>query len=245
MDDAVTNFGATFLAPICLLSLVSLSSCGADADGTSPPTLSTCTRFEVRYHPSMLKYFFPISDLDLPSILSEEERRHLDSLEILVVTNKEQIKAFADSVSRGVYVGRSRGSPAYLTPVDVTCYRDNDRLAFFTVLTDLIITDDGRRFKYPRGLPDLQIVESAELRSLRLRSECAYNLFWLRTAGPPAHRRLRGDLFDRNAKMYPAPDGWCDAVIRVWRDEHSIDAQNAAKRAQSEQWMSNHFLCPK
>jgi hypothetical protein len=178
------------------------------------------------------------------SILNMQERTYLESLKALGVSDREQIRVFARDVARGFYAGRPRGRPAYATPVQITCYRGDERLTSFTKIIDLIIVEDGRRFKYPKGLPDLQTIEPAEMRPFRLRFECADHMLCVHTAGSPARRYLRRDLFHKDATTYPAPEEWCDVVIREWRDQSTIDPQDAAKRLRSEQWVIGQFTCP-
>jgi hypothetical protein len=58
-----------------------------------PPYTRDCTRFEIRYQPSMLQYFFPYADEQ--SLLSSVEIEYLQSQKEGVLSDPAIIKAFA------------------------------------------------------------------------------------------------------------------------------------------------------
>lgn len=210
---------------------------------SQPPDLSDCTKLEIRYYPSTLEYFLP--NPKLTSVLSEEEKTYVESLKVLTISHEERIDSLAAQISQGSYDGRCpRRTYSYNRPVQVVCYRGDERLTSFTKIIDLIVAEDGRRFRYPKGLPDLEIIEPAEMRPFRLRFACADHMLWLRTAGSPVHRYLRRDLFHKDAKRYPAPEEWCDVVLLEWREQSAIDPQDAGRRLQAEQWVARQFACP-
>lgn len=108
-------------------------------------------------------------------------------------------------------------------PVLVDCYRDDEHIISFTVFGNLIITKYGRIFKYPRGLPNLEIIEPPEMQPFKLRFRCGLNMGTLYTSGP---------LYQRKVSTYPEPAEWCDAVMK------------GRKHYLSEERMTGHFKCP-
>jgi len=190
---------------------------------TSPPDLSRCTRLEIRYYPSTLDYFFPSSNKK--NVLNLEEKNYIQSFKTAVVTNQERIKAFAKDVSLGTYKYHVWATIPYLNPVYINCYRNNKHVIFFSVCGDMVITKDLRWFKYPRGLPNLEIIEPPEIRPFKLRYDCASNMGRIYTAGPLSRRRV---------SSYPEPNQWCDVIMR--------DRTNTSYV--SEKKMREAFKCP-
>lgn len=204
-----------------LLCAVVLLCPGCTKD-TSPPDLSSCTRIEIRYPRSTLDYFLPSTALQ-DSILSTKEKEYIQSIEFFTVNDRERIKAFAHDVSLGYYHGRRRVGYGYAHPVEVRCYRNNEHMISFTVILDLIVTEDWRHFEYPRGLPNLEIIEPPEMRPFKMRFRCGWNMQALYTSGP---------LHRREVSSYPKPAEWCDAVMQ------------GRKHYLSEERMTGHFKCP-
>ncbi len=216
------RFRVFMFSVLCLLFLAVLVSCpGCDRD-VSPPDLSNCTRIEIRYYPSTLGYFLRDTALQ-QSILSTKEKEYIQSFEFFTVTDQESIKAFAHDVSLGSYQGRRRVAFSYAHPVEIRCYRNNEHMISFTVFEDAIMTDDWRHFRYPRGLPNLEIIEPPEMRPFKLRYQCGSNMGTLYTSGP---------LYQRKVSTYPEPAEWCDAVMK------------GRKHYLSEERMTGHFKCP-
>jgi hypothetical protein len=192
---------------------------------TRPPDLRDCTRFEIRYPRSTLEYFLPDTGLQR-SLLSPDERRYIESIEFFTIDDPERIKAFAHDVSLGSYEGGLWGRVFDADPVvSVISYRDNQHVASFTVLGNLIITEDKRVFAYPTGLPDVKTIEPAEMQPFKLRFRCGLNMQTTYTAGP---------LYPRKVSSYPEPTEWCDAVMR--------DRTNTTYV--SEERMRGHLKCP-
>jgi len=215
-----------FFISFFLLCAVLLSCPGCKRD-TSPPDLSNCTRFEIRYPRSTLDYFLCSTGIQ-ESILSTEEKEYIQSIEFFTVNDPDRIKAFAHDVSLGTYGGNMRGVFTELRisegrPVNVDCYRNDEHIISFMVCTNWIITEDRRIFKYPRGLPNLEIIEPEEMQPYKLRFQCALNMQTIYTAGP--FRR-------RKAVSYPECTKWCDITIK--------------ERASyvTEQRMVRHLACP-
>ena len=209
---------------LCLLLLTVLLFCpGCDRD-VSPPDLSICTRLEIRYPRSTLDYFLLDSGIQ-DTVLSPKEKVHIKSIEFFTVNDPERIKAFAHDVSLGSYVRRRNVTYPCLNPIEIHCYRNNERLISFTVLENDIITEDSHIFSYPRGLPDVKQIEPVEMQPFKLRFQCAWNMQVIYTAGP---------LYKGKVNSYPEPTEWCDAVMR---DRTNTSYVN-------EERMSGHFICP-
>ena len=212
----------TFLV-LCLLSCAVLLFCSGCLPDRSPPDLSSFTRIEILYSPSTLDYFLPDTALQ-QSLLGTDEREYIESTEFFTLSDQECISAFAHDVSLGSYDGRRRVAYNEL-PVEIRCYRNNEHVISFAVFKDLIVTEDWRHFRYPRGLPNLEIIEPTEMRPFKMRFQCGSHMQTLYTAGP---------LYQRKVSTYPGPAEWCDAIMR--------DRTNTSYV--SEERMTGHFKCP-
>lgn len=211
---------------LSVAAFVALTFCYRLFTGTSPPDLRGCTRFEVRYPPSTLSYFFPSTTLQ-QSVLSPDEREYIQSIEFFTVDDPNRISHFAHDVSQGSYDHRlGLGKVLWVGRfAAVDCYRDDKHIVSFKVFEGGILTEDKRIFKYPRGLPDVKIIEPAELQPFKLRWKCGSNMHRIYTEGP---------LYRKEVRRYPEPAEWCDAVMR--------DRTN--KTYVSEKEMRGRFKCP-
>lgn len=214
--------GLFFLGFLCLLLVVVLRSCQYYVRYTSPPDLSNCTHLEIRYLTSTLDYF--LSGQDVDNLLNSTEKKYIQSLETFVMTDPKRIEAFAHDISQGTWYGIQHGTPAYLNPVHIACYGNDKHIVSFTVYGDTIATDSKSMFKYPPGLPNLDIIEPPEIRPFRLRSDCAWNIERLYTAGP---------LDRRDINSYPESNQWCDTIMQ--------DRDNSEVR---DEEMRERFKCP-
>lgn len=210
---------------LCFLFLVVLLFCpGCDRDDrdVSPPDLSSCTHIEIRYPRSTLDYFLPSSGIQ-DTVLSPKEKVHIKSIEFFTVNDPERIKAFSHDVSLGSYIRRRDVVYPCAKPVEIRCYRNNERLISFMVLENDIITEDSHIFSYPKGLPDVKQIEPVEMQPFKMRFRCALNMQTIYTSGP---------LYPRKVSSYPEPSEWCDAVMQ------------GRKHYLSEERMRGHFKCP-
>jgi hypothetical protein len=210
----------------CVFLLLILSSCRKRSSPTKlsklpPPDLSGCTRIELRYSPSTVEYFF--WEAKRQGLLNAEETEYLQSLKI-IIDDPERIKALVHDVSQGSYFGPKEGPPNIRNAVHFVCYRDAEQLTSFTDLGNIIHTEDGQVFRYDKGFPSLQTLTIPQMRPFKLRLDCAENL-WL------FHSSLW--IYFQSKKAYPAPDKWCDVIVREYRS----DGLN------KEEYMS-HFKCP-
>jgi hypothetical protein len=215
--------GLFFLGVLCLLLVVVLRSCPFYVRDTSPPDLSNCTSLEIRYLPSMLGYFFVGQDVD--NLLSSSEKQYIKSFETFLITDARRIEAFAHDISQGLFNGIRYGTPDVAKSVHIACYYKDKHTASFTVYVHSIATDGKSIFKYPPGLPNLDIIEPSEIRPFKLRSDCAWNIERLYTAG---------SLDRRYINSYPELNQWCDVIMRD-RDNTSYV---------SEEEMMERFKCP-
>lgn len=172
-----------------------------------------CKAVEIQYKPSMLDYLYPYEGQR--RLLNAEERQSLQSVKAIVVEDQEAIKSFVDAINKGY---STWGIVREVSVAQVTCYdEDNKALTSFRVFDDvsLVINERGR-FVYPYSSPLRKLTPQIEPFELRVR--CAANLrnLWHRlrlchkaqkkgTAGTPG----------KSKASYPAPDDWCDAMVRA------------------------------
>ena len=151
------KFRVSMFVSLCLflLSLITVfPGCIYYIPFSSPPDLSTCTRLEIQYAPSMLVYFVRCSEPQ--NLLTPAEKDYIQSLKTFVVKDQERINAFAKDVSLGSYKAHIWwGGLSIARAVYIDCYRNKNHVAFFGVFGDLIITKDRAWFRYPWGLPNL------------------------------------------------------------------------------------------
>ena len=216
-------FKVAVLAGVCLLLALAVRVYFV----WRPPNVAACTRIEIRCVSGALGHFIPEA-----GILSEDEKGYLRSLDTWTVTDRVLIQAFAHSVEQGTYQGRRTDS---IPPVgvEVTCYRGNRRVAFFTVYHESMRTEGLRYFTYPSGLPDLTILEPG-IRPLETRRRCALHLRDL------CHWGLWGT---QTPPPYPDPNEWCDTIVRVLR-EGFVRSNGQRTRMHGEKQITGMFRCP-
>ena len=186
-----------------------------------PPDLTTCTKVEIHYQPSMLEYFFPYAAQQ--SLLSPAEMQYLRSLENIEVSEKQYLKIFANEVSRGfadgfaVTEGRS---------ARVVCYRNSDRLTSFGVYDDSFVeTEDKQRFRYQEGWQGLKIL-TPQMKPFEFRVRCANNIknLWHRLRLYHKAEKLREKKSLGGSEMlYPLSADWCDAMVPAYRSIGMLD----------------------
>jgi hypothetical protein len=172
--------------------------------------LHECTRLEIEFGPSAVRYFFVDPD-DPQNLLSSAERDALEAFTKVVCEDQESIRAFADDLRGGHYYGLAEGEPAIRERVHVTCYQHSQRVVSFTIFGTNVKTEDGHLFIYNGGFPHFHLL-APQVRPFQLRADCARNL-----------RELYGALLSaKEATSYPTPEEWCDAVMRKAR-LHDLD----------------------
>jgi hypothetical protein len=194
------------------------------------PDLTDCTHIELRYRRGAVDHFILYERL-----LNEEEERYVRSLDTTIVSDRELIKAFAQSLNEGIYCGRQYAETT--GGVDVLAYRGADCVASFTVYRGGVLNRDRSYFRYPMDMPDLTVFESPRIKNLKTRGNCALHLSELRSAGLLRHMRPR--------PPYPDPNQWCDAVLSAMREHHSIDGHTGQKRRMYDDGkIARMFRCP-
>jgi hypothetical protein len=221
-----------------LLALLSYSGCGVRS---SPPDLSTCTKVEIRWQPSLLVFFtYGFGGASAERLLSPAERQYLQSTEVFVIEDCNHIKLLAQRVSEGRHVRDSdaRGSPwLWSHKVQITCYRGNEQMASFAIAVQghHMMTQGGQRYRYPGGWDYWRVIEPPEIRPLKLRAACASNLRSLADLRP---------LERADVSSYPEPAGWCDAVVHFMESCYNVNhIEHTETRAYSDRQIAGAFLC--
>lgn len=206
------RLGAVVIAACMAAGL--LTSCrdrsaGVTSETPAPPDLSQCTRIEVRIEPSALEALVgPYSGVR--SVLSDEERSHIESLETLVIDDPQYIHTLALDVVSVPYHGPYKGSIAAMPVYHVSGWRDGECLATFIVKGPVLLTED-HVFGNKRA-----VSLTPQLEHFRKRLKCAENL-----------RLLGTSTLAKYAETYrtcPAAPQWCDSVAQQGRthSEHLI-----------------------
>ena len=198
-----------------------------------PPDLMACTRVEVHYGSRAIDYFFPHT-LWQGTILTEQERQHVQSYDVWIVTDQKQINAFADQIRRGRDRGRLFGRILDI-PTDITCYRGRKRVASFSIYCMNTVVANGHEFAYQPGLPILRDLDPPGLRPLQARWKCGVNLSALIYEG------LWPGLGHR---PYLDPNHWCDTVLQSYRNQYHYDLDGKTGRVYPDAGVARRFTCP-
>ena len=185
-----------------------------------PPDLRRCTRIDVQYDPSTLEFFFTEDELRL---LSPGEEERVRRLRTVTIHDPQIIQALASEVGSGQYVAPLKGPFSFRGLIRFHCYNHRERMIAFTAFPDLVVTQEGHWFKYPKWLRSTRYVPP-EVEPLLVRTRCASNLVYLYSC-------LRSHLWAH--KPFPSPTEWCD-VIRA----------DLESEGESEQSTSGYFKCP-
>lgn len=184
------------------------------ADQSRPPDLSTCTRIEIKYHPSMLDYFFP--SIGEQNLLSKAEREQMQAYNTTVVDHQEQIMTFARDIERG------ERSLIVTRPdhAEVVCYGEGRTLACLAIVGDRrLLTDDGEQFKYVSPLDSLRAL-APQVEPYELRVQCARNLknLWYRFRLLPTGGKAAdpADSAAGAAIRYATAARWTDDLIEAY-----------------------------
>ena len=186
-------------------TLILFASCRDRSTGDSvqtpaPPDLSQCTRIEVRIEPSVsdaLLRPYP----DVRGVLSEDELRHIESLETLVIDDPQYIQTLAQDIASVPFSRPREGSIAVMPVYHVSGWRDQQCLATFTVKGPVLLTEE-HVFRNKR-----HVSLTPQLTPFERRLECAENLRWLATK--PLTK------YAESHHAYPAPSQWCGVVVQL------------------------------
>ena len=203
-----------------------------------PPDVSNCTRIEIKYQKGTLHSITP--DIELLNVLSQEEKKHIESFEYFVIKDQNRIKAFADDISNGTYTGKTEsffGLKVSKIPYDIVLYfiiYNNDiKHASFNLYGNNIETEDHNRFNYSEGMLNLEKIEPLELRPFRLRVQCAWIV-----------KSLYNDGFYKK-NVYPDFNKWCDKILKIEKEEVIKSYDSKEKNNQDMNYMiSTYFTCP-
>jgi hypothetical protein len=225
------------MLPSVLFSLLVASSCCSGLSPShGPPDIVGSTRIEIHYPEAAIGYFFPSSGIE-ESIFTLEEREYVHSLETWVVGNRDSIRRFARDLGQGTYSGEQRGVPKSFG-VHITCYRDGEKLASFTVYGGgVVVTDDRVRFKYQPGMPNLTVLEPPGIQRFKVRWQCALKMVRLYVAGP---------LLRSKVGSYPDANHWCDVVVEALRSQYFTYAGwgDRKERTYGDLDIARMFTCP-
>jgi len=185
-----------------------------DLSSRTPPDVTSCTRVQIRYEPSMFEYFFPFAGQQ--SLLSSSEKEFLRSSKTAIVDDRQQLAELAKDISKGIY---SSGIDRQRTAARVLGYRGDKPVVTFRICNDTsVVTPDGYRFTYER-LPSLRAI-TPELHPLYLRVRCGANLkdLWHRLRlCHEAERNGSPDAFALTQQAYPMASTWCEAMLHAYR----------------------------
>jgi hypothetical protein len=185
--------------------------------------VTPCKKIEVRFRGSPLGFYYPYPQEQ--SLLSEQEKRSVESIKRLETTDYWDIMGIA-------YV-TSTGADSVFYPdhgaADLTCYRKDGSVVSFTVYDSVyVVTPDGQVYRCREELERLRTL-SPQVKTLDLRMQCAANLknLWyyfrlypiLKHASTDSgfwngrdHAVALAEALKTGEKAYPSPDQWCDAA---------------------------------
>jgi len=176
-----------------------------DLSERHPPDLTSCTRVEIRYQPSILEHFFPY--VGQQGILSTTEIEYLRSEKTVILDDPKELGVFLHDISEGV---SATGVVRQRRMAHVVCYSDGELLMSFPIYNDTSIVIEGKRFIYFNGFPSLKIL-TPQIQPIELRVQCADTL-----------RDLHSWLglyykIEEIEKTYPPSNKWCDDIIRAYQ----------------------------
>lgn len=203
----------------------SSSDSTATTEKPSPPDLSGCTRVELRFIPPVVSWLpGPYMGWD---VLSEEEIKYLQTIQVVVLNDRDRIDAIAFDVSQGQYDERTDGASHRADTIEVTGYRNGKPLAsFFARYDDYVQTSlqRGHVFRYPQGLSSIFRRPLPGVAPFEMRVDCGENLRFLSDL---IHQYLQ----QKNA--YPPADAWCDILAGLRLKAYLTEEKTRAR-----------FICP-
>ncbi len=183
-----------------------------------PPDLKSCTQVEIQYKPSMLEYFFPYSVQQ--SLLNSAEKEYLQTTKAIVLKNRDNLTALSDELNQG---RGASGIVRQITMAHVIGYRDDKCLMSFSIYNDnSIITDGMYRFEWPNGFRSLRLL-TPQIHPIDMRVKCAANQKNLWNRFHLYEKVAKPGFFRRRKKPYPAPNTWCDSMLRAYRISKGSD----------------------
>ena len=203
-----------------------------------PPDISNCTLIEIKYQKGTLYSITPA--IELQNVLSQDEKKYIESFEYFVIKDQNRIKAFAEDISQGTCTGKTQSflglkvsKIPYDNVVNFICYNNDLKHAAFNIYGDNIETEDHIRFSYSEGTLNLEKIEPLELRPFRLRVHCAWII-----------KSLFSDSFYKK-NIYPKSDIWCDEILKLFKKEVMESFGSKEKNDQDMNYIvSANFTCP-
>ena len=102
-------------------------------------------------------------------------------------------------------------------------YRDDKCLMSFSIYNDnSIITDGMYRFEWPNGFRSLRLL-TPQIHPIDMRVKCAANQKNLWNRFHLYEKVAKPGFFRRRKKPYPAPNTWCDSMLRAYRISKGSD----------------------
>jgi len=175
--------------------------------------LATCTKLEIHYQPSMFEFFFPFEGQQ--SLISDEEKKYLQSENTIVIENEKYINAFAQEINK-----RESEPTCYSDDIrqkseaQVTCYQKNEHLMTLKIIYNdfSILTKEKLRIKYKDGLESLREL-TPKVQQIELRVKCAAHMknLWYRLR---LYNKYMKDSFQNSDLIYTPPNAWCDLIMK-------------------------------
>jgi len=201
------------------------------------PGLLSYEKIEIQYKPSMLEYFFPYKSQQ--SLLSPDEKEHLQSGRNIVLNDKQDIHTVAE------YIPNTRadttvivGLPVrYRSHAEVVCYNKGKPFLSFSIRNDDEIVIEGKYLISFKDLPSLKKL-TPQIQAIDLRIRCAANLknLWYRLHFYNFREALRqNDFFIRSKTLYPIPSEWCDDIPRLYP---------TLGGGRTSHWATKPHICP-
>jgi hypothetical protein len=194
--------------------------------------LPSCMKVEIRYQPSMLKYFFPYEGQQ--SLLSPDEIHYLRTVRKIVLDNHEDIEAIINDIRNSVPT--IYGVVRERTAAYVIFHDGGQCLTSIPIYNSASLVDSKMQvYTNNEGFLSLKIV-TPWINKIQLRVDCAANLknLWYRfQLYNEAEKYRTKDSSDNDEIIYPSPVNWCDAMILAYKSIGHLD-----------RWVRKPLICP-
>jgi len=192
----------------------------------APPQTDFALSLDIKFQQSALEFFFPYPDEQL--LLSDDEKRHLLSMDTVPVRNQQLLKGLASELAGGLddgfFINRGMAQMDFQS--------DGDRVLSLAAYPGAsVVTETGQVFRFHDGMPSMRAV-IPEVQRLELRVRCAANLrnLWHRFRVYDVAQHAPRDLKEYWAnrykygyiippkvlaqpeRIYPSATRWCDAL---------------------------------
>jgi len=198
-----------------------------------PPDLTSCTKVEIQFQPSMLDYYFPYAVQQ--SLLSPEEIQYLKNVRTIALEDTEDLKAIINDIGNGTPtiggITRQR-SMAY-----IVCYDGSEQMMSFPIYNNLhsLVVNGMYLFTRNEGFQSLKVV-TPQIQLIELRVRCAANLrdLWNRfQLYDKAEKNRTKDSSNNDESIYPQPTKWCDVMKAAF-----------ASIGMKDYWNMRPHICP-